>query len=227
MKRSITRVGLTFASAALLAMLASCSRQSQPAQPTPSPTFEPGMEPPPPPAAPQAPTAPTAPGAPQGGQAPMPPQPQSEYGQGMEEQPYGQPEQGAQGAGQPAMTMSEREACDALKRDSRINVEDVQGGVAIVMRPKRGAELSGVRENARMIERHMSQGGPRSPSAQQCALFDLAAPGVMTSLTEGADSVRLILTTSDAAKTRTLRKQARDFAKAKSGAAPQQQAPRR
>jgi hypothetical protein len=230
MKRSITSVGLTLGTAALLALAAGCSHEKPaqtPASSTTSPTFESNV--------PSTSTQPGAMGQQPGSQPgqlgtqPYQPggqqfQPGAEPGQvGVQQpQPSGQPYQpGAQPSpypGQPSASetppLNERALCDKLATGAKLRVEDVQNGVAIVLVPKAGTNLSTVRDNARDFEQAFQpQGGvvPEASAGEACGLFSLARlSGVMTSITEGANSVRIILTTSNAGDLKDLRRNTRD-----------------
>ena len=115
-----------------------------------------------------------------------------------------------------AAGVNERELCDTLTRDSRATVEDVQGGVALVLRPQQGGDMDTVREHARKMESAMTsagqqQGGPTG--AETCPLFDLARQGAKTSMSDTPRGVRLMITTQDPTQVKALRKQVRDFVK--------------
>ncbi|APR85515.1 Hypothetical protein A7982_10864 [Minicystis rosea] len=164
--------------------------------------------------------------------------PESQKGQheqGMQpgQQQFGQQQPGQQGLGsglgeQPTegapAAMNERALCDALATGARLRVEDVQNGVAIVAQPKAGTNLSTVREDARRLENAIhanapTEGAPTTPGAvehatrggETCGLADLARlPSVTTHLTEGGNSVRLMMTTSNPNEVRDLRRITRD-----------------
>lgn len=218
MKRSITCVGMTLGSAALIALGAGCSRGNRPAETpaagTSSPTFEsnvpgsPETAPPPPPAGPETapplPAPPARPGQPPAGGSTFQPE-------------TGGP--GAQAAPEPPSAMgpkeSERQMCDALAAGAVLHVEDVQNGVAIVAIPKVGSTLSSVRDDTQRIEstmrQHAAGAAPSAPSGEACGLFAVARlPGVTTTLTEGTKTVRIILTTTNPAGVRDLRRLTRE-----------------
>jgi hypothetical protein len=232
MKRTIKHVGLTFGSAALIALGVSCQRESRPAQApeggAPS-TVEPG-----PGAARPAPLGPEmgtieAPSGRQG--TPAQPGPTGQYGDqtGAEgrqrgaqpgaEQPGGmgagmggaaqpgQREEQPQAAGAP----SERALCDALSGVAKLHVEDVQHGVVIVAVPRTGTHLSTLRDDARRIEGAIHQGPSAGGAAESCGLVSVGRlPGVTTTITEGANSVRIVMTTSSLSDVKELRRHARD-----------------
>jgi hypothetical protein len=228
MKRSVTWLGGTLGSAALLALGIGCHRESQPQTPpaagTTSPTFESNVPPGTPPAGQAQPAPapemgalpPTGPGQPPGEAAPPPAPPPAA--------PAPPPEMGAQpgaaprGAEQPSITTgggeSERQLCDKLVTVAKIHVEDVQKGVAIVIVPKPGQDLSMVRDDARRVESMIHQhASPETapPPAEACGLFIVARlPSVTSTLTEGAKSVRILMTTTNPAELKDLRRSARD-----------------
>src|SRR5262249_38790577 len=144
---------------------------------------------------------------------PMPPQTQAPMG--MDQTPE---------STAPAPSgMSERDLCDALTRDTIMRVEDVNGGVAIVLMPKAGIDLTAVRDDAHRVERAMtpeaSPGGAQPPpgSADRCALFDLSREGGRAVVSEGPNSIRIIFTAVDQPTIKSMRRHARDFAKNKAG----------
>jgi hypothetical protein len=219
---------MSLGAAALLALGAGCSRESRPAQqPTTggtSPTFESNV---PPTGAEQ--------GAQQGAmgeQGAMGAQPGAMGGQqgamggqqgaqpGTMGAPQGVPGAGATGEQQgaqpqaPMAGQSEREMCDTLASGAKLHVEDVQNGVAIVATPRAGSNLATVRDDAQRIERQIHQGpGAGAPGAggEACGLFSLARlPSVSTNVTEAANSVRIVMTTSNPSEVRDLRRVARD-----------------
>jgi hypothetical protein len=99
--------------------------------------------------------------------------------------------------------------CITLAKEAKLKVEDVRNGVAIVMTPKAGKELSIVRDDARKLELAIHQAG--SPQGETCGLFGLGRlPSVTTSLTEGMNTVRILMTTSNPGEVKELRHQARE-----------------
>ncbi len=136
-----------------------------------------------------------------------------------------QPGTGAQGGQQAPMAgQSEREMCDTLASGAKLHVEDVQNGVAIVAAPRAGSNLATVRDDAQRIDRMIHQGpGAGAPGAggEACGLFSLARlPSVTTTVTEGANSVRIVMTTSNPSEVRDLRRVARDQVGTMSKSAP-------
>src|SRR5262249_14000549 len=112
----------------------------------------------------------------------------------------------------PTAGESERQLCDALASGAKLHVEDVQNGVAIVAVPRTGHDLSSVRDDARRVEDMMKKHTVASaPGPDTCGLFAISRlPSVNTTLSEGASSVRIVLTTSNAAEVKDLRRIARD-----------------
>ena len=216
MKQSITCLGMTLGSAALLALGVGCSRESRPAQTPPagttSPTFESNVPSPPPPpgqpgAAPEM-GAPAPPPPPPGANAPPAPPPPGEMGGPA---PSMAPEQpGAAAAG----GENERQMCDSLADVAVLHVEDVQNGAAIVVVPRRGHDLASVHDDAQRVEGTMRQRATTEGSptvGTSCGLFSIVKlPGVTTTLTQGAKSVRIVLTTANPAEVKDLRRITRD-----------------
>ena len=216
MKRSITHLGMTLGSAALIALGAGCSRESRPAQAPPagttSPTFEsnvpttpaPGHEQPAPGPEMGAPPPPPPPGA----AAPPPPPPQGEMN--APAPPSTPTEQPSVAIG----TENDRQMCDALAGAAILHVEDVQNGAAIVIAPKPGHDLASVRDEARRVETTMRQrvGTEATPApATSCGLFSITQlPGVTPQLIEGAKRVRIVVTTPNPAEVKDLRRITRD-----------------
>ena len=60
---------------------------------------------------------------------------------------------------------SEREMCYALLVDAKLHVEDMQGGVALVITPKAGGDLDAIKQAARTIESKMPPAGMTAPPA--------------------------------------------------------------
>jgi hypothetical protein len=220
MKRSITCVGMTLGSAALIALGAGCSHESRPTQTptagTTSPTFESNVPPSPAPAAPQPPGSdmgtmnqPT-PGGTSGqiGQAPSGTQGEPAAPSGGTRWQQEQPSTTA-GGGE-----NERQLCDAVANGAKLHVEDVQNGVSIVIVPKAGHDLATVRDNARRLETSMRQlsGVEANPAAgESCGLYSIVKlPSVTTALTEGPSSVRILITSPNPTETKDLRRMARE-----------------
>jgi hypothetical protein len=158
---------------------------------------------------------------------------QGQQGFGAAQQGAGQgaSQQGAQGAqaGSPGTlggtngapsALNEREACDRLTSEATLHIEQIEGGVSIVARPRRGGDLSSLRSNVQSIQRGIERGAPSSAAAQ-CDLFSLARTGVVA-VTETPDSIRLLVTTSDASRVPQLRRQANEFLRSKGGSSSQQ-----
>lgn len=220
MKQSITCLGMTLGSAALLALGVGCSHESRPAQAPPagttSPTFESNVPPtPPPPGQPGAGTemgapAPPPPGEPPppppGANAPSPPPP-GETGGPAPSMPPEQP--GAAAGGE-----NERQMCDSLADVAVLHVEDVQNGAAIVVVPKKGHDLASVHDDAQRVESTMRQRASTASAptvGMSCGLFSIVKlPGVTTTLTQGARSVRIVLTTANPAEVKDLRRTTRE-----------------
>jgi hypothetical protein len=223
MKRSITWFGVTLGSAALIALGSGCSRESRPAQAprmgTSSPTFESNVPKSPPPGPGYEPAPPMPPGQ------PTPPPSSTFQPETGEPGPQGAPEPPSP---QPPMPTgeNERQMCDDLAVGAALHVEDVQHGVTIVAIPKVGSSLSNVRDDAQRIEttmrQHAAGAAPSAPGSEACGLFTVARlSGVTTSLTEGTKSVRIVLTTTNPAEVKDLRRLAREQVQnlAKSGRA--------
>ncbi len=156
-------------------------------------------------------------GSPQG-------QGQQGFGAGQQGAGQGTSPQGAQGAqpGSPGATSStneapsainEREACDQLTREAMLHIEPIEGGVTIVARPRRSVDLSTLRSRMQSIQHGIERGAPSSASTQ-CDLFSLGRTGVVA-ITETPDSIRLLVTTSDASRVPQLRRQAGEFLRSK------------
>ena len=215
MKRSIKVLGWTLGSAALLTAGLGCSRESRPAQAptgTSSPPFESnvptpgtpapppghaGEQPPPPPGQENAPLPP-----PPGNAGPAtPPPPPPEMGA-----PHGPEQPGATGGNE-----SEHQLCDALANDAKLHVEDVQHGVAIVAVPRTGHDISAIRDDSHRIESGIHQHGAEGPGPEACGLFAIGRlPSVNVSVTEGTNSMRIVMTTSNPAEVKDLRRIARE-----------------
>jgi hypothetical protein len=102
--------------------------------------------------------------------------------------------------------------CDSLAADAKIHVEDVQHGVAIVVVPRKGHDISAIRDDAHHIEGVMHRGGPATgPGADSCGLFAISRlPNVNVSVVEGANAMRLLMTTTNSAEVKDLRRLARE-----------------
>jgi len=228
MKRSITCVGMTLGSAALIALGAGCSHGNRPAQAPPagttSPTFESNV---PPGSAPSAPSGQEPPPGPSYENAPQPPG--GAAGQPGQPPPGGttfQPEPGTPptppGSGmEPPSAMpapakeNERKLCDDLAASAMLHVEDVKNGVTIVAIPKAAASLASVRDDAQRVEstmrQHAAGAAASTPGSEACGLFAVARlPDVTTTLTEGTKSVRILVTTTNPAEVKDLRRLARE-----------------
>lgn len=129
----------------------------------------------------------------------------------------GQGQQAGQpGEGEKAGVTSEKQLCEALAQGARMRVEDVMGGVAIVLTPRGGTQLASIRDHARKLEGWIqtgaaegAAGGPRS--GETCGIAELGRlPSVTTSLSEAANSVRIRMTTANPTEVRDLRRMARD-----------------
>lgn len=205
-------------SAVFIALGVGCSRESRPAQAPPtgttSPTFESNVPTPPAPPPGHEQPAP-APHPEMGAPAPLPPP-------GAAPPPPPSGELSAPAPGTPseppatAAAESERQVCDSLASVAILRVEDVKNGAAIVIVPKRGHDLASVRDDARRVETTMRQsaGAPSAPtpsSGATCGLFSvMQLPGVTATLTEGAKSVRIVLTTPNPAEVKDLRRTTRE-----------------
>jgi hypothetical protein len=232
MNRSIGSSVLLVGGVALMA-LAGCSRNEPPKQPTSSPTFESdvGTSPPSAPGQPTAPEQPEAapPGTPSGSpespqgttprEGPSPGQP-GDSGAGRpptghdaagEHRGPGSSPQGATAPGTEVTPMpTERELCDTLTRDARLLVEDVQGGVTLVLKPRPGRDLSMLREQARQIERR-TEHNAGSSIGPSCVIFAIGRGGATTAIAESPDAVRILITTSDPSQVQSIRRQIREF----------------
>jgi hypothetical protein len=121
-------------------------------------------------------------------------------------------------------SINEREACDLLMSEAMLHMEPIEGGVAIVAKPRRTSDVSTVRSRMQSIHHGIERGGPSSATAT-CELFALGRNGV-ASLIETPDSIRLLVTTSDAARVPQLRRQANEFIRSKNAPAPKGSSPR-
>lgn len=227
MNRSIRSSVLAFGGVALMALWG-CSQNEPPKQPTSSPTFESDVGTSPQ-SAPGQPTAPEQPGAtppstpsgppesPQGAtprEGPSPGQPgdssagrpSTGHEMGGEHGGAGAPPQG------PAVTPmpSERDLCDTLTRDAKLQVEDAEGGVTLILKPRASRDLAMLREHARQIgyRAEHSAGSSIGPS---CVLFAIGRGGATTAIAESPDAVRILITTSDSTQVQSIRRQVREF----------------
>jgi hypothetical protein len=114
---------------------------------------------------------------------------------------------------EPLASINEREACELLVSQAMLHAEPIEGGVVIVAKPRRTSDVSTVRTQMQAIHRGIERGGPASAEVQ-CDLFALGRNGV-ASLIETPDSIRLLVTTSDAARVPHLRRQANEFIRSK------------
>ncbi len=110
-------------------------------------------------------------------------------------------------------SLNEREACDLLTSEAMLRMEPIEGGVAIVAKPRRSTDLSTVRSRVQMIHQGIERGSSGSPTTQ-CDLFALGRAGT-ASVIETPDSIRLLVTTTDAARVPQLRRQANEFMRSK------------
>jgi hypothetical protein len=125
------------------------------------------------------------------------------------------------GTNEAPSAIDEREACDRLTSEATLRVEQVEGGVSIVARPRRGVDLSTLRGSMQSVHRGIERGAPSSATAQ-CDLFALGRAGVVA-ITETPDSIRLLVTTSDAARVPQLRRQANEFVRSRGAGSQTQQ----
>jgi hypothetical protein len=211
MKRSIKVLGWTLGSAALITAGLGCSHEGRPAQPptgTSSPPFESNVPTPGTPAPSSGTAKEQPPAPPEQENAPLPPSgsagpatPAPEMGA-----PPGAPAPGAAGGNE-----SEHHLCDALANDAKLHVEDVQHGAAIVAVPRTGHDISAIRDDSHRIESTLRQHGAEGPGPEACGLFAIGRlPSVSVSVTEGANSMRIVMTTSNPAEVRDLRRIARE-----------------
>lgn len=166
------------------------------------------------------------PGTTQPGGAPLP-TPQGVQA-GQDTKGAGATPQGAQGSQpgtpgtmggttSPLASINEREACDLLMSEAMLHTEAIEGGVAIVAKPRRNVDVSAVRDRMHTIHQGIERGGPSSATAQ-CELFALGRNGVVAVI-ETPDSVRLLVTTTDASLVPALRRRATEFMRSKGGPA--------
>jgi hypothetical protein len=211
MKRSITRLGMTLGSASLIALGVGCSHDNRPAQApatgTSSPPFESNVPPSPAPAPPPPPNAPEP-----GMETPPPPH------AAMPNEPNAPPPPpGAPGGMEQAAGDNEKQLCDALATSANVHAEDAQNGATIVAIPKRGHDIATVRDDARRLQTSLSRRAPSEgiPSGETCGLYSAARlPGVDVSISEGTGDVRIMMTTTNPAEVRDVRRIARDQANA-------------
>jgi hypothetical protein len=116
-------------------------------------------------------------------------------------------------AGESGSSLNEREACDLLTSEAMLRMEPIEGGVAIVAKPRRSIDMSTVRSRVQMIHRGIERSSGGSPTTQ-CDLFALGRNGT-ASVIETPDSIRLLVTTTDAARVPQLRRQANEFMRSK------------
>jgi hypothetical protein len=85
---------------------------------------------------------------------------------------------------------SEREMCDALLVDAKLQVEDIQGGAALVITPKAGGDLEALKQAARTIESKMPPAGMSTPPPGTGSSGPIppsgTSPGGSTGTTTGA-----------------------------------------
>jgi hypothetical protein len=240
------RSSMILGSLALFALNVGCSRGSQPKSPQPSPTFESRVSEPTGEAREEEPMGAMTPAGPsnrgtqgaspqhgaegmEGGEGPAGPQDGSQGAAGSQGSagqsaplPYpttpmgSEPTQTApkEGASAP---MSERGLCTAMSQDANLRIEDVQGGVAVVMTPRGGTDMDAIRKDARQVERAIGPAAGRhvdAPIEQRCELMEIGRQATSTTVVEGPGEVRIVMTSSDAAGTRSLRQRARAYVKA-------------
>jgi hypothetical protein len=112
------------------------------------------------------------------------------------------PEQPSPTAGE-----TERQLCDMLSSTAKLRVEDVQGGVAIVLSPKQGQDLATLRDEAHRMESMMRQRPGEGGGG--CGLLAIGRlPSVTGSISEGQKEVRLVLHTANPAEVKDLRRAA-------------------
>lgn len=133
-------------------------------------------------------------------------------GPGAPGAPPGQPGGGAAGMGM----MDERQICDEISENAVLSVDNIPGGVQILMTPKPGADTASLQQLARQIDRHMSEQAQEEQqangAASRCPLFDLSRIGGSRGrVVEAADGVRILFTSEDTAGVSTLRDRARSF----------------
>src|SRR5262249_50418680 len=81
-------------------------------------------------------------------------------------------------ATEPAPVVSEVELCEALSRDAKMSMTDIQGGEAIVLMPRGGASLDTVKGAATQLEQAVATVNPHlGASGEPCALFDIGRQG--------------------------------------------------
>ncbi len=161
------------------------------------------------------------PGAMQPGGAPLPDQQGAPIQQGTRPGVRPQDAQGSQpgspgtsgSTAQPLASINEREACTLLMSEAIVHTEPIEGGVVIVAKPRRTVDVSTVRNRMQSIHQGIERGGPASAEAT-CELFALGRLGMVT-LLETPDSLRLLVTTSDASRVPQLRRQANEFMRSK------------
>ncbi|EYF02513.1 hypothetical protein [Chondromyces apiculatus] len=119
--------------------------------------------------------------------------------------------------------MSERQLCQQLAAAGRLEVQDIENGVRIIIAPKTAAELAAVRETAQRIESRMQPGSaaaPRGEPSTQCKLFEVGQLGARASIQERPNQIHLILTTTDTLNVTDVRREARAFVATGSPAPP-------
>jgi hypothetical protein len=203
----MTRSLRTFLIPLAPALLLACRGESRPAQaPENQPgSFESSAQPAPAPQAPAEIPAQPSPMPAQPGEAPMSgQQPPSPSTGAPPSAPMGTPPAEA------APRMSEKELCDALKAGATMKVEEVEGGVAIVIRAKNAGDLSTVREHARAMDRGLSMSA--TPSGETCVLFDAMRAGATERMSEEGNSVRITFMAADPTQVRALRQEIRGYA---------------
>jgi len=232
MKRSIKSVGMTFGLAALLPLAAACSHKPAQAPSSEAPSAnEPGasteMTPPAQPGAMGQQTAPAPAPQPPGGERIGETQPnaagqpqQQGLGSGVgapEAQQAAPPQQAAPGQMPLAGPAGENEKmlCNDISTSAKLRVEDVQNGVAIVLVPRAGKDLATVKDEARRLEGTMRNAAAHEQAAggvrETCGLAELGRlPNMTTTIIEGPRSARIVMTTTNGAEVKDLRRMARD-----------------
>lgn len=116
---------------------------------------------------------------------------------------------GSRPSAETPQTTSESDLCAALTREGKLNVEDVQGGAAIVVKPRSG-DITIVRQRAQDINQRLGQNVGSAPGAS-CELFTIARSGASTAVSETPESVRILITTTDPGQVRKIRKEVREY----------------
>jgi len=129
-----------------------------------------------------------------------------------------QPSQPGTVSGQVA-PMNEHSMCSSFAQHSKMRVEDIEGGVAIIAVPKEGEELATLRGFALSIAYTMSPPTGQPPhvrptsTSERCELFDLSGLATRSGVVEQGNEIRILLLARDTSDVAALRNQARDFVK--------------